>query len=374
MRLAAGWSVSWCALAVAGATTGAMIAAMSGCETGLTTPTPPSGAPALYLVTGCADATACAGANDLVAIDVAHGRAIKDVSLNGANAIAYRNGALLVAGGAGTARISTVDADTLEVIRTQLLPWDPGAAVFSADGTVMYAAHDDGYVSQVRVADGSVTAEIRVLPADGSTEPLSIVGLALDPTETFLGVTCFNGSSSGVAAIRITNQTLSVAFNWPSQPFASSNCSRDAAGPAFDRSGTALATFDRNCGAFDVYDLTSGALDPAASVLFARPDGSSLFSNTVADAGGRFWAANDGNLYRTSLSDATQEGTFSFDPSTGGLVTDEAGQTIYAFKGDPRTNGVFTIDPSSGAATQLSWNLDLVPLGAEVVTLTYASR
>ncbi len=367
MRLGEGWVAAvWCALALAGA--------MAGCESGLASSTSTSTSPSLYLVTGCADST-CAGANDLVAIDVVAGQAVKDASLNGANAIAYRNGKLLVAGGAGSTRISIVDPDSLAVIRTQLLPWDPDVAAFSADGTVMYAAHDDGYLSQVQVADGTVTAEIQIPPPAGATGPVSILGLALDPTETFLGVTGFDdGLVSSVAAVRITGQTLAVAFNWLSQPFASSNCQREATGPAFDLSGTTLATFDRNCGAFDVYDLTTGALDPTASVLFARPDGSSAYSTTIADAGGRFWAANDGSLYRTSLSDATQQGTFSFDPSTGGLVTDPAGQTIYAFKGDPRTNGVFTIDPASGAAAQLGWNLDLVPLGAEIVALTYASR
>jgi DNA-binding beta-propeller fold protein YncE len=362
-----GGKLGW---ALAGAS---MVAAAVGCQgnlppasTGITTSNPT--APILYAVTGCG-VSPCDG-NGVVAIDVTQKRAVAQAALYGANAIAYR-GELLVAGGSGTTRISVLDPVTLGVTRTQTLPWDPSAAAFSADGAVLYAAHDDGYVSMVQVSDGSVTAEIQVPPAPGSTGPIQIVGLALDPTETFVGVTAFDGSSSSVAAIRITGQALAVAFNVASQPFPSSNCSRNAAGPAFDRAGTALATFDRNCGAFDVYDLASGALDPTASVLFARPYGSSLNASTIADAGGRFWADNAGSLYRTSLTDATQQASFSFGPTTGGLVTDEAGQTIYAFKGDPRTNGVFTIDPASGAATQLDWNLDLVPLGAEIVTATY---
>jgi DNA-binding beta-propeller fold protein YncE len=345
-------------------------AGATGCESGLSST---SSGPALYAVTACPDST-CAQGNSLVAIDIKEGRAVAQAWLGGANTIAYRSGALLVAGGGGTTRISIVDPTTLAVIRTQLLPWDPVAAAFSADGTVMFAAHGEGYVSRVLVADGTVTGEIQVPPADGEVGPISPVGLALDPTETFLGVTGFNGGVSNVAAIRISDQSLTLAFNWLSQPFASSNCDREAEGPGFDRAGTVLAAFDRNCGAFDVYDLATGALDQTASVLFARPYGVSSYATTIADAGGRFWAGNAGSLYRTSLTDPTQQATFTFGPTTGGLVTDGAGQTIYAFKGDPRTNGVFTVDPTSGVASQLAWNLDLIPLGAEIVTLTYGSR
>jgi hypothetical protein len=354
---------------------GALMVALAtaGCSSGLTTTTTtsPSG-PVIYAVTGCAD-TSCAGESGVVAIDITQGKAIKQASLDGAIAIAYRDGALLVAGGAGTTRVSIVDPATLAVSRTQVLPWDPRAAAFSADGTLMYAAHGDGYVSQVRVADGTVTAEVQVPSPDGSTNPITIVGLALDPTETFVGVTGFDGSTSNVAAIRITGQTLALVFNVQSQPFASSNCSRDAVGTAFDRAGTTLATFDPNCGAFDVYDPTTGALDPTASVLLPRPYGVSAYMSTIADAGGRFWASNAGSLYRTSLTDITQQGAFPFAPTTGGLVTDTTGQIIYAFKGDPRTNGVFSLDPATAAASPLAWNLDLVPLGAEIVALTYVS-
>ncbi len=355
---------------------GALILAVAaaGCEGGLPTSTSTSNGPVIYAVTGCNDNTSCAGESGVVAIDITQGRAVTQASLDGANAIAYRNGALLVAGGAGTTRISIIDPATLTVTRTQILPWDPAAAAFSADGTVMYAVHDSSYLSLVTVADGTVTAEIQVPPPDGATGPISIVGLALDPTETFLGVTGWEGNDSSVAAIRITGQTLVVVSNWLSQPFPSSNCSREAEGPAFDRAGTALATFDRNCSAFDVYDLAAGTLDPTASVLFERADGSSLNANTIADAGGRFWAGNAGSLYRTSLTDPNQQSSYAFGPTTAGLVTDSGGQTIYAFTGDPRTNGVFTIDPATGVASQLAWNLDLVPLGAEIVALTYASR
>ncbi|HLK89715.1 MAG TPA: hypothetical protein VKZ18_07470 [Polyangia bacterium] len=361
-----GWKVWW---ALAGA---AMVAlATAGCQNDLgPSTTPSSTGPILYAVTGCGGGP-CDG-NGLVAIDVAQKRAVAQAALYGAIALAYRNGQLLVAGGSGTTRISIVDPVTLAVTRIQTLPWDPSAAAFSSDGSVLYAAHDDGYVSQVRVSDGAVTAEIQVAPATGSAGPNQIAGLAVDPTDSFVGITGFDGVSSSVTAIRISGQTLAVAFNVASLPFASSNCERQAQGPGFDRAGTALATFDRNCGAFDVYDLASGALDATASVLYARPYGTSFNASTIADAAGRFWADNAGNLYRTSLTDTGQQASFAFSPSTGGLVTDGTGQTIYALKGDPRSNGAFTIDPASGAATQLDWNLDLVPLGAEIVTVTYA--
>ncbi len=357
-----------------------------GCGNSLQTPTGAAardsggdgGAPAtpmLYLVTGCG-ASACSG-NDLVAIDVTAGKAVTDAPLDGTTAIAYRGGELLAARGSGYTRISVVDPDTLATTGTQLLPWDPDVAVFSPDGTTMYAAHDAGFVSQVRVADGAVTAELQVPPPAGSSSPTleAIDGLALDPSGTLLAITSPNdGQASSVALVRISGQTLTVAFNWLSQPFATSNCQREASGPAFDLASAALATFDRNCGAFDVYDLSTGQLDPTASVLFARPDGSSLYSTTVADADGQFWAVNDGALYRTGRGSTSQQATFPFDPSTGGLVTDTLGATLYAFKGDPRTNGAFTVDLLTGAAAPEGWNLDLVPLGAEIAALTYAVR
>ena len=59
---------------------------------------------------------------DIVMVDVATQRATLDTTLIGTLAMAYHDGKLFVARGAGYTRVSILNAETLAVERTQLLP------------------------------------------------------------------------------------------------------------------------------------------------------------------------------------------------------------------------------------------------------------
>jgi DNA-binding beta-propeller fold protein YncE len=334
--------------------------------------------PRLYLALATASSPE-GSSTDLVLVDLAAGKAAADVSMNGVSAIAARDGALLVARAFGYTRICELDRDTLAVTRTQTLPWDPAPALFTADGLYMYAGHGEGVVSRVRVADGQVLGEVTVPAVPGSAAPGAITGLGLSPAGSTLAVTTsYGGSDNSVALIAVEADSLVLVGQWEPPMFSTSNCTRQAAGPIFGRSGSYFATFDANCGAFDVYDADTGSPSVTGSVLLARPMGVYVAQTTVADALGQFWAPTDSSIYRTSETDMSRQAMFPFGsssaPETGLLVIDSNGRTIYAVPVDPRTNGILTVDVTTGAQTAQAWDLDLVPLGALPLALEYADH
>jgi hypothetical protein len=313
---------------------------------------------------------------DIVMVDVAAGSATTDTTLIGTVAMAYHGGQLLVARGAGYTRVSILNAETLAVERTQLLPWDPIAAVFSSDGRYLYASHGDGYVSQVRMADGVVTADVLV-PLPAALAPGTnngVGGLAISPSQKLLGTTTiYSGDGSGVGLISIDGEQLTLAHQWMSQPFADSNCARFAQSPAFDHANRWLVTFDQNCGAFDIYDLLAGGLTPGGSVLLANPGGSAPYVNTVEDALGRFWAIGYKLLFTVDPTAPGQHAMYPFGESVG-ILTNDPARALYAWRESPRLDGVFTVDPSTGTATQLPWNLDLISEQAIVAQTIWVER
>ena len=319
---------------------------------------------------------------DLVLVDVAGGKAVADVSMIGVSAIAARGGSLLVARSFGYTRICELDRDTLAITRTQTLPWDPSPAVFTADGQYLYAGHGYGLVSRVRVADGQILGEVQVPAVPGSAAPGAVTGLGLSPAgSTLVATTSYAGSDNSVALISVAGDALALVRQWEPPMFATSNCTRQAAGPVFDRSSSYFATFDANCGAFEIYATATGAPNTTGSVLLTRPNGVYLAQTTVADALGQFWAPTDSSIYRTSETDVGRQAMFSFGtsgtsttPETGLLAIDSSGRTIYAVPVDPRTSGIFTVDVTTGAQAPQAWNLDLVPLGSAPFALEYADH
>jgi hypothetical protein len=334
--------------------------------------------PRLYISLATAFATS-GFPTDLVLVDVAGGKAVSDVSLNGVSSIAARGGSLLVARAFGYTRLCALDRDTLAITRTQTLPWDPAPAVFTADGQYVYAGHGEGFVARVRVADGQVLGEVQVPAVPGSAAPGTVTGLALNPAEsTLVATTSYAGTDNSVALIAVDGDSLVLVQQWVPPMFSASNCVRQAAGPVFDPSNPYFATFDANCGAFDVYASDTGALSATGSVMFERPMGVDVALTTVADALGQFWAPTFSSIYRTSETDVSRQAMFPFGPPSasdaGLLAIDSTGRTIYAVPADPRTNGIMTVDPVTGAATSQPWNLDLVPLGAYPIALEYADH
>ena len=330
-----------------------------------------AGPPALYLAIQQNTVNGTTNPDDLIRIDIATGVAVADVSLNGVSAIAYRGGALLVPRAYGYTRVSVLDPNSLALLRTVLLPWDPARAVFSTDGRWMYAGHGDGQISRVRMTDGVITGSVQIPPSSVDNGAGEIVGLALDPTETLLVATTFAGDGVGqVAMVRVTGDTLNLARSWVPPMFSGSNCSREPSTPAFNRAGTAFATFDRNCAAFELYDATNGS-PQITPMMLARPASERWFSAMIVDALDQFWTSNSDTIYRIGV-DRTQQSMFSIGGLEGMLAADVRGQTIYFVADDPRTNGIFTIDSATGAGTRLPWNLDLVPLGAFIVVASMA--
>ena len=309
--------------------------------------------------------------NELIRIDVTSGAAVADVSLNGISAIAQRAGTLLVARAYGYTRVPVLDPNTLAVLRTLLVPWDLDRAVFTADGRFMYAGHGDGYVSRVRMADGAVTGTVQIPPTFASNAVGTIEGLALDPSETSLAATTFGADAIGqVAMVRITGDSLALERYWVPPMFSESSCLREPGTPAFGRAGTSFATFDRNCAVFEVYDATNGSPKITAT-MFVRPDGARGFSSMIVDALDQFWTANYDSVYRMG-ADRTQQSMYSIGGLGGMFAATADGQTIYFIADDPRRNGIFTVDPTTGTGTRLAWNLDLIPLGAFIVVASMA--
>jgi DNA-binding beta-propeller fold protein YncE len=310
--------------------------------------------------------------NEIVRIDVSEGRAVADATMNGVTSITERNGSLLVARDYGYSRICVLDRDTLAILRTVLLPWDPDHAAFSADGRYMYAGHGEGYVGQVRLADGQVTGDVKLAMPQDLPSAGTIVGLALNPAESRLVVTTTEGI---VAEIEVAGNLLTVVRQWSPPMFSDRDCLRQPRTPIFDRMATRFATFDPNCGAFDIYDAGSGSLDAAASVRFPWPMGTSIFSTIVLDALGQVWTGNAGTVYRTGMMDSNRQRTFSVEPLGGPqLAINASGDTVYVIPDDPRANGIFTIDATSGAQAPLVWNLDMIPFGGVPVAAAFVSQ
>jgi hypothetical protein len=309
-------------------------------------------------------------------VDVEAGRTTLDTTIIGTLAMAYHDGKLLVARGAGYTRVSILNAATLEVEGTQVLPWDPTAAAFSSDAKYLYAAHGQGYVAQVRLADGVVTADVLVPRPDqiNAGDDNGIVDLAIAPSQKLLGTTAVHsGDGSSVATIAIDGETLTLTHQWMSQPFTDSNCVRFAESPVFDHASRWLVTFDRNCGAFDIYDLAAGDLTPGGSVLLSRPDGFTAYASMVEDALGHFWAAGYMGLYEVDPAAPGQHAVYPFGPA-GGIMMNDPARALYLWQENPRVDGVFTIDPSTGTATQLPWNLDLLSELAIIAEATWVDR
>ena len=152
-------------------------------------------------------------------------------------------------------------------------------------------------------------------------------------------------------------------------------CRRSIRDLAFDRAGALLAAYDKNCEAFDVYDVATGALSSPASVLFAGGNGSTSYGSVIADSLGQFWSVDEDNLFRTSAVDVTRQAIFPLGvPTAASLVVDPTGRNVYLFAHDPRRNGVFKVDLETGATTRLPWNLDLIPYDTSITTMTYATR
>ena len=312
--------------------------------------------------------------DDVVRIDISEGSAVVDATILGITAMAERKGSLLVARSYGYSRICVLDRDSLAILKTVLLPWDPDSVAFSGDGRYMYAGHGEGYVARLQVDDGQVTGDVQ-LPMQQDGASAKIVGLALDPTESRLVVVATDGALSTVAQLEVAGNVLTFVRQWSPPMFSDSNCAREPFTPIFDRTGARFATFDPNCSNFDIYDAASGSLDPSASVRFPRPDGVSYFENIVLDALGQVWTGNFYAVYRTGMMDSSRQAMFSFDPLGAPLLAiNGSGDTIYAITNDPRANGIFTIDTASGARTQLALNLDRIPLGGIPMSATFVSR
>jgi hypothetical protein len=49
-------------------------------------------------------------------------------------------------------------------------------------------------------------------------------------------------------------------------------------------------------------------------------------------------------------------------------------RTVYLWKANPRLEGVFTVDPSTGNLKQLPWNLDLLSEQAAIAQAIWVER
>ncbi len=314
--------------------------------------------------------------NDVDVVDLASGKAISDVSMNGAVAVGYGNGNVYVAQGSGRTRISILQPGTLNTVSTLLLSFDPAVAVFRPDASSVFAATAGGTIQELSLPSGSaVGASFSVPLPSGSSGSPQITGLALDPSGKFLGVTEFSGSSSSVAIVtQNTTGSWTVGMNVSSAPISGSNCSREALAPAFSPDGALLSTFDPNCGAFDVYQVAMGTFDVVASARLPRPSGTSFAVGSVWDGKGQVWAANYMDSYRTSAQGPGASFLLPNATNAGTLAVDDTRSTLYFIPYDPHSNGAYTLDLGTGAGTALNFNLALIPQGSNVTKAVYIVR
>jgi hypothetical protein len=311
--------------------------------------------------------------NDLVIVDVTKGAARIAKSADGANALCYASGQIFVARGGGLAEVSVFNVQDLSNAGTLFLDSDPVSAVFSADCSHLYMADVNANIQKYALGNGTATAlgvPVAVPLPTGTPGTPQVTGLALDPSETHLGVTVFSGATSSVALL---DSSWNILFNVASQAIATSNCSREAMSPSFSPDGALLATYDPNCGAYDVYSSPGGQFDTQASARYTRPDGASFPVQSVWDHTGQVWTASYQSLYMTSHGGA--QNAFLMAPLfVGNLGIDKTRSTIYFFAYDPHANGAFTIDLASGAAKSLGWDLSLIASNSNVEDILYVSR
>ena len=68
-----------------------------------------------------------------------------------------------------------------------------------------------------------------------------------------------------------------------------------------------------------------------------------------------------------------RHGAFPLGETAGILLNDPA-RTVYLWKQNPRLEGVFTIDPSTGHLNKLPWNLDLLSEQAAIAQAIWVER
>ncbi len=109
-------------------------------------------------------------------------------------------------------------------------------------------------------------------------------------------------------------------------------------------------------------------------MIYGDRRGISSFRSAVQDELGQVWTSSGASYYRYNRASPARNAVYPIEVGASGMVIDPTGRTIFLFADDPRTNGVFAIDPETGNRTRLAWNLDLIPLGALPVAMTYAAR
>jgi len=305
-------------------------------------------------------------------IDVAQKKAVRDNTISGIVALAYRKGSLYAVRGGGQSRISVIDPVTLLVTSTITLAWDPTAAVFSADGATVYIARGAGYVEQVKLPAGSLTGETQVPSAAGGTIQAAL-GMALNNAETQVGLTFFNGAQSTVATVDIAGATLSVGHNIVPPGIDGSNCGRENSAIAYSVDDVHVTTLDANCGTIDAYMASSLVRDDVASAQFARP--SAVGSGSIVyDNAANAWAANYDTIYRAPTNNAANKTAFaSTTVFWNVLFEDTTRSTLYATTYDMHNNGIWVVATDGGTTRQL-WDLSLVPQNLGVVTAIYVER
>jgi hypothetical protein len=102
--------------------------------------------------------------------------------------------------------------------------------------------------------------------------------------------------------------------------------------------------------------------------------GPTLPTRELQDELGQFWASNYLSYYRFNIAEPSRSAAYVAGVEAGGVVADPTGKTVFLFQNNPRVEGVFSIDQQTGNRTRLAWNLDLAPLNAVVVALTYVER
>jgi DNA-binding beta-propeller fold protein YncE len=306
------------------------------------------------------------GVDDLILVDVAKQSAVRDQSLVGGVDLFYASGKVYVPCGSGQTRLLVLDATTLALEQTIVLPVDPVATAFAPGATAMFALDATGGITGLTLpsaAPGPVAS--LTPPPDAGGTPIPS-GLALDRAGTHLAATAYFDDTSGISLFSVSPTTLTLDVDVQSSPV--SGCDRQAGLPSFSPDSLVLATFDTNCETYDMVNVATGQL---ASTSFTRA-GEAGSGAIVWDASSQVWSINDTHLYRLNEMGPSPAAFDAPSETSGGLTTDDTGTILYFMGYDPHTTGAATIDRTTGAATALPWNLALVPEGSSVVKMIYA--
>lgn len=314
----------------------------------------------IYLITVSGSGGFGCGSQNIEVIDAAAGKWARDTSMNGAVALAFRNGLLYVARRSSYQRITVLNPDTLTTAGLGTIPLlgMPRDMVVTKDGHYAYTVDSDSNIRKIDLTTGSTVAQL-ALPVLASGATNYWVSISLNSTETMAGLAASTAATTPAQATTVdvsgaTGKALvlshSVLCGGPNGTQANRG--------TFSPDDAYFIVFDGNQTDFWEMRVSDGSYDSADYIAYTRGGGVSTEPAIAKDAYGSFWEVNYQDVYRGNLADKTKIADFSAAPGVAAIVFDGTGKAGWVVRYDSSSNEYFSsLDPLSGTMTMLPWNL-----------------